>query len=51
LLTFFFKKSSKYVGVSKNKRKTKKKWIAKMIIDGKQQYLGALKLKSKQQKL
>ena len=44
LLTYFFEKSSKYVGVSILTDKTSKKpWVAKLRIDGKLQYLGCFK--------
>ena len=35
-----FKKSSKYIGVTKVKSSTKRKWRAQQVIDGKQTHLG-----------
>jgi hypothetical protein len=44
LLTCFFEKSSKYVGVSiLNDQPSKRLWQAKLRIDGKQQSLGCFK--------
>ena len=45
-LTFFFEKFSKYVGVTINRRKSKK-WKEVMHIDGEQQYLGCFKTEIK----
>jgi hypothetical protein len=43
LLTYFFEKSSKYVGVTKNNETSKNPWIATIRIDGKLQHLGNYK--------
>ena len=41
MLTFFFERSSKFIGVSKHD--TKKPWYAKLCTRDKQQYLGFFK--------
>jgi hypothetical protein len=42
-LTYFFEKSSKYVGVSIKDKTSKKSWRAKLRIDGKEKHLGCFK--------
>ena len=43
LLTFFFEKSSKYVGVTKTNSSKKKQWLATLYIGNKQKHLGYFK--------
>ena len=43
MLTYFFEKSSKYVGVTLDDRTSKNPWQARLRIDGKQQHLGRFK--------
>ena len=44
MLTYFFEKSSKYVGVSINYKKSKdKQWQASLSVGNKSQYLGYFK--------
>ena len=46
-MTFFFKKASKYIGVTRNNGSQKKPWTAQLKIDSKIQYLGNFKTEIK----